>query len=310
MTTVRTLVTIAIKRGWGLYQLDVNNVFLHGDLHEEVYMEIPQGLMVDDSKPACRLRKSLYGLKQASRQWYDKLTESLCSKAFQHSASDYSLFYKMEGSSVVFVAIYVDDEYDCLGYTTVSSPLDSTIKLKAREGALLSDPMYCRKLVGKLNFLTNTRLNIAYSVQHLSQFMQAPREPHLKAALHVLRYLKQDPTLGIFLSKDTNYGLRAYCDSNWASSPDSRKSISGNIVLLGDSPISWKSKKQSAVSLSSAEAEYRSIRKVVGELVWVKKIDGGTGSDLPCLSLCFVIVWQLFKLQEIQFFMRGLNTYR
>ncbi|XP_019255055.1 PREDICTED: uncharacterized protein LOC109233631 [Nicotiana attenuata] len=136
-------------------------------------------------------------------------------------------------------------EYDCLGYTTVSSPLDSTFKLKAGEGALLSDPMYYRKVVGKLNFLSNTRLDVAYSVQHLSQFRQAPGEPYLKAALHVLR-----------------------------------KSVSGYIVLLGDSPISWKSKKQSTISLSSAEAEYRSIRKVVGELVWVKMLDGRTGSDL------------------------------
>ncbi|XP_019230595.1 PREDICTED: uncharacterized protein LOC109211514 [Nicotiana attenuata] len=92
--------------------------------------------------------------------------------------------------------------------------------------------MYYRKLVGKLNFLTNTRLDIAYSVQHLSQFMQALREPHLKDALHVLR-----------------------------------KSVSGYIVLLGDSPISWKSKKQSTVSLSSAEAEYRSIRKVLADIL-------------------------------------------
>ncbi|XP_070037080.1 uncharacterized mitochondrial protein AtMg00240-like [Nicotiana tomentosiformis] len=129
-------------------------------------------------------------------------------------------------------------EYNYLGYTTVSSPLDSTIKLKAGEGSLLLYPMYYRKLVEKLNFLTNTKLDIAYNVQHLSRFMKAPREPHLKAAWHVLRYLKQDPTLGIFLSKDPNYGLKAYCDSDWASCPDSRKSVSGYIVLLGDSPIS------------------------------------------------------------------------
>nr|XP_009773115.1 PREDICTED: uncharacterized protein LOC104223384 [Nicotiana sylvestris] len=78
-------------------------------------------------------------------------------------------------------------EYDCMGYSAVSSPRDSSTKLKAEEGPLMSDPYYYRKLVGKLNFLTNTRLDIAYSVQHLSQFMQAPREPHLKAAIHVLR---------------------------------------------------------------------------------------------------------------------------
>ena len=96
--------------------------------------------------------------------------------------------------------------------------------------------------------------------------------PHLKAAIHVLRYLKSDPTLGLFLSNTPNYDLKVYCDSDWASCPDSRRSVSGYLVLLGDCPISWKSKKQETVSLSSAEAEYRSIRKVVAELVWLRRL--------------------------------------
>ncbi|XP_019266000.1 PREDICTED: uncharacterized protein LOC109243508 [Nicotiana attenuata] len=330
MTTVRALISTAVKKGWDLYQLDVNNAFLHRDLHEEVYMEIPQGLKVEDTQLVCRLRKSLYGLKQASRQWYDKLAESLYSRGFKHSTNDYSLFYKKQGESSVFVAVYVDDvivtgtnleeiralktylhnqfkikdleklhyflvleilykddgvlvsqrkfitdllkECDCMGYSAVSSPLDSSIKLKAEEGPLMSDPSYYRKLIGKLNFLTNTTLDIAYSVHHLSQFMQTPREAHLKAAIHVLRYLKKDPTLGIFLSNDPSYKITAYCDSDWAACPDSRRSVSGYLVLFGGSPISWKSKKQTTVSLSSAEAEYRSLRKVVGELVWVQRL--------------------------------------
>lgn len=150
------------------------------------------------------------------------------------------VLYKSDGVLISRRKFIVDllKEYDCLGYTAVSSPLDSIVKLKANERPLLSDPTYYRKLVGKLNFLTNTRLDIAYSVQHLSQFMQIPREPHLKAALHVLRYLKNDPTLGIFLLNSPDYSIRAFCDSNWAACPDSRRSISGYIVLLGDSPIS------------------------------------------------------------------------
>nr|XP_016495404.1 PREDICTED: uncharacterized mitochondrial protein AtMg00810-like [Nicotiana tabacum] len=163
-------------------------------------------------------------------------------------------------------------EYDYLTYSSVNSPLDPTIKLRNEDGALLPDPGYYKKLVGKLNFLTNTRLDIAYSVQHLSQFMQVSREPHLKAAIHVLRYLKKDITLRIFLSNGPNYTVSAYCDSDWAACPDSRKCVSGYIVLLGDDPISWKSKKQTTVSLSSTEAEYRSVMKVVGELVWVKRL--------------------------------------
>ncbi|XP_019256443.1 PREDICTED: uncharacterized protein LOC109234851 [Nicotiana attenuata] len=317
-------------KGWDLFQLDVNNAFLHGDLHEEVYMEVPQGLQVDTPGFICKLKKSLYGLKQASRQWYDKLTESLCSKGYVHFVSDYSFFYKKNGSSTPFVAVYVDDviltgtdleeinalkkflhnkfkikypgklhyflglevfykddgvlisqrkfaidllkEYDCLGCTTVSSPLDCTIKLKATEGSLLTDPTYYRKLVGKLNFLINTRLDITYSMKHLSQFMQSPREPHLKATILVLRYLNVNPTLDILLSNRPDCTLKAYCDSDWVVCPDSRRSVSGYVVLLGESPISWKSKKQDIISLSSAEAEYKSIQKVVGELIWIRRL--------------------------------------
>uniref|UniRef100_A0A3Q7F6Z0 Reverse transcriptase Ty1/copia-type domain-containing protein n=1 Tax=Solanum lycopersicum TaxID=4081 RepID=A0A3Q7F6Z0_SOLLC len=161
-------------------------------------------------------------------------------------------------------------EYECSNYTSLSSPLDPNVKLRANEGASLSDPTYYRKLVGKLNFLTNTRMDIAFSVQQLSQFMQDPRLPHLQAAFHLLRYIKQDPSLGVYLSRNFDCTMRAYCDSDWATCPDSRRSISGYLILLGDSPISWKSKKQETISLSSAEAEYRSLRKVVGELVYLK----------------------------------------
>lgn len=109
MTTVRALIGTVVKKGWQMFQLDVNNAFLHGDLHEEVYMEVTQGLVVDKPGLVCKLNKSLYGLKQANRQWYEKLTATLCSKRHTHTLLDYSLFHKRKGSLVVFVAVYVDD---------------------------------------------------------------------------------------------------------------------------------------------------------------------------------------------------------
>ncbi|XP_070010372.1 secreted RxLR effector protein 161-like [Nicotiana sylvestris] len=215
--------------------LDVRNAFLQGDLHEEVYMKLPQG--------------------------------------YSHFMYDYSLFYKKTANCVVFIGVYRNfvldllKDYNCLHYTSLSSPLDPLVKLKANEGAPLSDPTFYRKLVGKLNFLRNTRLDIAYGVQHLSQYMQDPREPHLQAAYHMLRCLLKDPTLEIFMSSDADFLVQAYCDSDWTACPDSRKSVLCYIVLLGNNPISWKSNKQETISLSSAEVEYRSIKKVVGELV-------------------------------------------
>lgn len=101
--------------------------------------------------------------------------------------------------------------------------------------------------------------------------MQAPREPHPKASIHVLMYQNKDPTLGIFLSNDHSYKVTTYCDSHKEACPDSRRSISRYLVLFGGIPVSWKSKKQTTVSLSSAEIECRSLR-MVGGLVWVQRL--------------------------------------
>ncbi|XP_019256249.1 PREDICTED: uncharacterized protein LOC109234634 [Nicotiana attenuata] len=115
-------------------------------------------------------------------------------------------------------------EHHCLSCSQMSSPLDSSVKLIADDGVLLEDPSHYRKLVGKLNFLTNIRLDIAYSVQHLSQCMQSPRDTHLRTVFHVPRYLKGDPSLRFFFSSTRDYTVKVFCYSDWAACPESRRS--------------------------------------------------------------------------------------
>ena len=125
---------------------------------------------------------------------------------------------------------------------------------------------------GKLNYLINTRPDIALSVQYLSQFLQTPTQGHMTAALHTLRYIKKDPSQGLFFNDSSDYTRKAFCDSDWAQCPCTRRSASSYFVMLGGSPICWKSKKQPTVSLSSAEAEYRSLRAVTAELSWLTRL--------------------------------------
>ncbi|KAJ0580529.1 putative RNA-directed DNA polymerase [Helianthus annuus] len=328
LVTVRTLLAVAVKKDWIIGQLDVNNAFLHGDLDEEVYMKIPQGFSREGETRVCRLRKSIYGLKQASRNWYQKFTKVLIGLGFRQSVADHSLFiFKKEG---VFVAalIYVDDviivgnnqrqinitksvldkefsikdlgplkyflgievtrtgeglvltqrkyvldilaECGLLGCRPSLFPMEQNLKLDMCEDAERVDANQYRRLVGKLLYLQATRPDITHSVNVLSQFVTDPREPHQEAALRVLRYLKTTPGQGILLPKAGDLELSTYCDSDWLGCPYTRRSRTGYLLLLGGAPISWKSKKQSVVSRSSAEAEYRAMATTVSEVLWVR----------------------------------------
>lgn len=108
-----------------------------------------------------------------------------------------------------------------------------------------------------------------FVVHHLSQFVHNPRRPHWQADLHVVRYLKATSVTGLFFSATAPLNLKAYCDTDWATCKRTRCSITGYCIYLSSTPISWKSKKQTIVSKSSSEAEYRSLALTVCELQWI-----------------------------------------
>ena len=329
MGTIRILLALAASKQWPIYQLDVNNVFLHGDLVEEVYMRVPEGIP-NPLNLVCLLRKSIYGLKQASRVWNDRLVLELINQGFEQSKNDNSLFVKKQSGRICIAAVYVDDViltgtdsaaitslkdhlhqlfsikdlgrlHYFLGYEVdyvdsgiilsqrkfakdllsgsgldvskkAVSPLPLHLKLSKTEGDVLQNPEHYRSLVGKLNYLTNTRPDLSYTVQALSQFMNAPRSSHLVALHHTLRYLASTSNQGILLRATHTLKLQAFSDADWASCPDSRRSITGYVLLLGQSPVTWKSKKQPTVSKSSSEAEYRAMAAAASEVTWAVRL--------------------------------------
>lgn len=140
-----------------------------------------------------------------------------------------------------------------------TTPLPLNMKLVATDGVIISNPEFYRSMVGKLNFLSNTRPDVSCAVQVLSQYMQSPRIIHLAVLEHTLCYTFHTATQGILLKATDQLTLQAFTDSDWAACSDSRRSITGYILLLGQSPITWKSKKQSTVSRSSSDVEYRAM---------------------------------------------------
>jgi hypothetical protein len=339
MTTIRFLLAVAATQQWIIHQLDVNNAFLHGDLDEEVYMTPPPGYCPKGETRVCRLRKSLYGLKQASRNWFFKLTTVLLDAGFTQSQADHSLFTLVSTTSITIVLVYVDDilvagndlsqietfkhalstnfktkdlgplkyflglevarspkgiflnqrkyaldilnDSGQLGARTASFPMEQNLKLTNQDGTPLSDPSPYRRLVGRLIYLTITRPDIVFTVNILSQFMHAPRLPHMQAATRVLRYIKGSLGQGIlFLSSNTLH-VTAYTDSDWASCPTTRRSTTGYFIQLGTSPISWRTKKQTTVARSSAEAEYRAMAVTTCELTWLKQLLADFGISHP-----------------------------
>ncbi|KAJ0981894.1 hypothetical protein J5N97_010149 [Dioscorea zingiberensis] len=172
---------------------------------------------------------------------------------------------------------------------TVDTPLELNAKYTSSDGIPLSDPTLYRTVVGSLVYLTITRPDIAYVVHVVNQFVTSPTSVHWAAVLRILRYLRGTQFQSLLFPSSSSLELRAYSDADWAGDSTDRKSTTGFCIFLGDSLISWKSKKQPIVSRSSTEAEF-----VLWPLL-LQKLSGCAVSLLiwvflsPVQLLCIVI---------------------
>ncbi|KAF5457813.1 hypothetical protein F2P56_021891 [Juglans regia] len=282
MVTVRTLLAIAAVKNWSLIQLDVNNAFLLGDLLEEVYMTHPRVdyslftrsngdsfiahlVYVDDILIASNdshavdnlklLLDTKFKLKDLGQLKYIGLEVAWSPQSISLCQCKY--------------ALEILQDAGFLGANPISFLMEQNLKRSKDTGALLSDPTVFKKLIGRLLYLTIIRPDLTFSVHRLSQFMDKPHEPHLKVACRILQYVKSTSGHDLFFPTNSSLQIKAFIDSDWGSCPDTRRSVTGYCVFLGDSLVPWKSKKQQTVSRSSAEAEYRSMTTTTCEIVWL-----------------------------------------
>ena len=158
---------------------------------------------------------------------------------------------------------------DCKPVKTPVDPGQRLVKASEAERAL-DQPLY-QSVVGSLMYLAMcTRPDIAYAVGMLGRFSSKPNRSHWTAVKWVLRYLKGTNDLGILYKGDS--GMQGYSDADWAGDTDDRKSTSGYMFLIAGGPVSWKSKKQSTVALSTAEAEYVALSTATQECMWMQKL--------------------------------------
>ncbi|XP_021975452.1 uncharacterized mitochondrial protein AtMg00810-like [Helianthus annuus] len=163
-------------------------------------------------------------------------------------------------------AAYILTHANMSNCNPVNTPVEVGSKLSADSGVLLLDGSLYRSLAGALQYLTITRPDIFYAVQQVCLFMHASREPHFQFLKRILRYIKGTISQGLQISPSPSYKLTTYSDADWGGCPDSRRSTSGYCVYMGPNLISWSSKRQSTISRSSAEAEYRGVANTVAEL--------------------------------------------
>eukprot|EP00253_Pinus_taeda_P015435 PITA_15435 len=278
------LISLAAHKQWSIHHMDVKSAFLNGYLEEEVYVEQPQGFEVEGKENnVYKLKTALYGLKQAPSACFkmnDKFKAAMMNEFEMKDLGIMKYFlgmevYQSKDDIFIFQTKYAQDmlnKFDMLDCHPSPTPSAHGEVLCRDDGANLVDEKTYRSIVGSLIFLTHTRPDITYLVSLVSRYMTNPSEIHMKAAKRILRYVKGILNFGIHYYSSEKFNLVGFSDSNWGGSLDDRKSTSGNCFSFGSGLITWSSKKQSVVALSSTEAEYVAVTSASTQALWLKKI--------------------------------------
>ncbi|GKA60498.1 putative ribonuclease H-like domain-containing protein, partial [Tanacetum coccineum] len=269
---IRLFLAFASYMGFLVYQMDVKSAFLYGEIEEEVYVTQPKGF--EDPyfpKHVYKVVKALYGLHQAPRAWYERLSAFL----LQHNYRRASFLGQpiKPGVKNLSQDKYVKDmltKFDMESVRTATTPYEAAkTKLKDEPDPPVNVHLY-RSMIGSLMYLTASRPDIMFAVSACSRHQVTPLTSHLNAVKKIFKYLKGQPKLGLWYPKDSPFQLEAYSDSDYAGSHGDRKSTTGGCQFLGRRLISWQCKKQTIVATSSTEAEYVAAASCCAQVLWIQ----------------------------------------
>eukprot|EP00253_Pinus_taeda_P003400 PITA_03400 len=286
MNSIRLVFSLAASLKWEVHQMDVKSAFLHGDLHEEIYMEQPIGFIQTDSSLVCRLKKSLYGLKQAPRAWYAKMDSFLLESGFSRCYSDNTVYTKKVGNSLIILVLYVDDLILTGSDPNLINHVKSSLKkkfemtdlghlhyflglqvLQSKKGISLSQSKYACDILHHFHMEdckpapSPFQSGVKLSVSCTSPEVDATLYLQLVGKLLYLTHTRPDLSFAVGLVARFLQNPR---ESHWKAAKRILRYVRG--------PITWACKKQAAISLSSAEAEYRGAVEASKEALWLRQI--------------------------------------
>uniref|UniRef100_A0A2N9EW46 Integrase catalytic domain-containing protein n=1 Tax=Fagus sylvatica TaxID=28930 RepID=A0A2N9EW46_FAGSY len=278
------LVAKAANLKWPLQQFDVKNAFLHGDLEEEVYMDFPPSFSTSSkSGKVCRLRKSLYGLKQSPRAWFGRFTHSMRKYKYHQSQSDHTLFLKHSNESKITALIMYVDDIVVIGNDTVEMGKLKTYLAKefeikdlgtlryflgievarSKEGIFVSQRKYVLDLLVETGMLACKPIDTPIEQNHrlVSQFMHAPCEKHMEAVHRILRHLKSAP------GKEAEFRAMAYgiCEMLWL------KAMMKELGVHSKDPMKLYCDNKAAISIAHNPVQHDRTKHVEVDRHFIKE---------------------------------------
>ncbi|GJX81960.1 retrovirus-related pol polyprotein from transposon TNT 1-94 [Tanacetum coccineum] len=285
LEAIRIFLAFAAHMNMVVYQMDVKTAFLNGNLRKEVYVSQPDGF-VDPDNPnhVYTLNKALYRLKQAPRAWYDMLSSFMISQDFSKGLVDPTMFIRKQGKELLLIfqnprGIFINQskytleslkKYSFDSCDLVDTPMVEKSKLDEDKEGKAIDPSHYRGMIGTLLYLTASRPELQFAICMCARYQARPTKKHLHAVKRIFRYLRGTVNQGLWYPKDSSIALTTFADADHASCQDTRRSTSGSMQFLGDRLVSWSSKRQKSVVISSTEAEYIALSGCCAQVLWMR----------------------------------------